>query len=125
MAKRWAAAAMLATEKNFRRVMGHKDIWLKAILDEKQGNRKKMSQCAEVLGPGSRPKRRATQQGIDKSYGAKKPNMSSTRCVGLDGNTEIEPFVVGTIAMLLVMAPSRAFSVAASGCDSPSGHMVR
>ena len=37
MAKRWAAAAMLATEKNFRRVMGHKDLWaLKAILDGKQ-----------------------------------------------------------------------------------------
>jgi hypothetical protein len=34
MAKRWAAAAMLATEKNFRRVMGHKDMWaFKAILD--------------------------------------------------------------------------------------------
>ena len=29
-------AAMLATEKNFRRVMGHKDLWtLKAILDGK------------------------------------------------------------------------------------------
>ena len=37
MAKRWAAAAMLATEKNFRRVMGHKDLWaLKAILDGKE-----------------------------------------------------------------------------------------
>jgi transposase-like protein len=36
MAKRCAAAAMLATEKNFRRVMGHKDLWaLKAILDGK------------------------------------------------------------------------------------------
>ena len=36
MAKRWAAAAMLATEKSFRRVMGHKDLWaLKAILDGK------------------------------------------------------------------------------------------
>jgi len=36
MAKRWAAAAMLATEKNFRRVMGHKDLWaLQAILDGK------------------------------------------------------------------------------------------
>ena len=36
MAKRWAAAAFLATEKNFRRVMGHKDLWaLKAILDGK------------------------------------------------------------------------------------------
>jgi hypothetical protein len=32
--KRWAAAALLATEKNFRRVMGHKGLWaLKAILD--------------------------------------------------------------------------------------------
>ena len=43
MAKRWAAAAMLATEKNFRRVMGHKDLWaLKAILDckEKQLDRR-------------------------------------------------------------------------------------
>jgi transposase-like protein len=37
MAKRWAAAALLATENNFRRVMGHKDLWaLKAILDGKQ-----------------------------------------------------------------------------------------
>lgn len=40
MAKRWAAAAMLATEKNFRRVMGHKDLWaLKAILDGKTEKR--------------------------------------------------------------------------------------
>ena len=36
MAKRWAAAALLATEKSFHRVMGHKDMWaLKAILDGK------------------------------------------------------------------------------------------
>lgn len=36
MAKRWAAAALLATEKNFRRIMGYKDLWaLKAILDAK------------------------------------------------------------------------------------------
>ena len=34
LAKHWAAAAMLATKKNFRRVMGHKDMWaLKVILD--------------------------------------------------------------------------------------------
>lgn len=34
MAKRWAAAAFLATEKNFRRIMGYRDLWaLKAILD--------------------------------------------------------------------------------------------
>jgi putative transposase len=36
MAKRWAAAVMLATERNFRRVMGHEDMWaMKAILDGK------------------------------------------------------------------------------------------
>jgi len=35
MALRWAATAMLATEKNFRRIMGYKDLWmLKAYLDE-------------------------------------------------------------------------------------------
>jgi len=27
MAKGWSAADMLATEKNFRRAMGHKDLW--------------------------------------------------------------------------------------------------
>jgi hypothetical protein len=45
MAKRWAAAALLATEKNFRKVMGHKHLWaLKAILDgkhEKQLDRRR------------------------------------------------------------------------------------
>src|SRR6516164_8229113 len=36
MAKRCAAEALLATEKSFHRVMGHKDMWaLKAILDGK------------------------------------------------------------------------------------------
>jgi hypothetical protein len=43
MAKRWAAVAMVATKKNGRRVMGHKDLWaLKAILDSKQ---KKQLDC--------------------------------------------------------------------------------
>lgn len=33
MIERWVAAAFLATEKNFRRIMGWKDLWqLKAIL---------------------------------------------------------------------------------------------
>ena len=41
-----------------------------------------------------------------RSYGAKKPKMSSTRCVGLAGNTLMDPVVVGTIAILLVIAPS-------------------
>lgn len=36
----------------------------------------------------------------------------------------MEPLSVGTMAMLLVMAPSRAFRVAAKGRGSPSGHMV-
>lgn len=40
MAKRWAAAAFLPTEKNFRRIMGYQDLWaLKAILD---GNTEKV-----------------------------------------------------------------------------------
>jgi putative transposase len=35
MALRWAAAALLATEKNFRKVMGYQSLWmLKAYLDE-------------------------------------------------------------------------------------------
>ena len=35
MALRWAAAAALETEKNFRKLMGHEDLWmLKAALDE-------------------------------------------------------------------------------------------
>ena len=33
MVLRWAAAALLATEKNFRRIMGYRDLWrLKAAL---------------------------------------------------------------------------------------------
>lgn len=35
MVMRWAAARFLAAEKNFRKIMGHEDLWmLKAILDE-------------------------------------------------------------------------------------------
>ena len=35
MALRWAAAAALETEKNFRKIIGHQDLWmLKAALDE-------------------------------------------------------------------------------------------
>ncbi|MEE8433257.1 MAG: hypothetical protein V3S64_00580 [bacterium] len=31
---RWAASAFLATEKNFRRIQGHRDLWmLKAALE--------------------------------------------------------------------------------------------
>lgn len=34
MVLRWAAAALLMTEKNFRRIMGYRDLWmLKAVLD--------------------------------------------------------------------------------------------
>jgi transposase-like protein len=35
MALRWAAAAALETERNFRKIIGHEDLWmLKAMLDE-------------------------------------------------------------------------------------------
>ena len=34
MARRWVAAAFLATEKNFRRILGYRDLWmLKAKLE--------------------------------------------------------------------------------------------
>jgi len=34
MALRWVAAAFLETEKNFRRILGYRDLWiLKAKLD--------------------------------------------------------------------------------------------
>jgi len=37
MALRWAGAAALETEKNFRKIMGHRDLWmLKAVLDDGQ-----------------------------------------------------------------------------------------
>lgn len=42
MVLRWAAAALLMTEQNFRRIMGYRDLWmLKAALDEKQTSLKK------------------------------------------------------------------------------------
>ena len=35
MALRWAAAAALETERNFRKIMGHQGLWmLTAVLDE-------------------------------------------------------------------------------------------
>ena len=37
MVLRWAAAALLETEKSFRRIMGYQDLWmLKAVLDEEK-----------------------------------------------------------------------------------------
>lgn len=40
MALRWAGAAFEATEKNFRRIMGHEQLWmLKAVLDENRQER--------------------------------------------------------------------------------------
>jgi len=41
MVLRWAAAALLATEKNFRRIMGYKDLWmLKAALGRNEASSK-------------------------------------------------------------------------------------
>ncbi len=50
--------------------------------------------------------------------------MSSIKCVRLEAKTSIEPFAVGTIAMLDVMAPSIAFNVETTGRPWPSGHRV-
>jgi len=37
MPARWSAAALLETEKTFRKIMGYRDLWdLKAILDGSQ-----------------------------------------------------------------------------------------
>jgi len=53
-------------------------------------------------------------------YGARKyPEMSITTCVGFDPKMLMEPFAVGTIAMLDVIAPSMAFRVETSGCGEP------
>ena len=42
MVKRWAAASLLAAEKSFRRIMGHKDLWmLEAALKEDIDNQEK------------------------------------------------------------------------------------
>ena len=42
MALRWAGAAALETEKNFRKIIGHQDLWmLKAALDDDQPVREK------------------------------------------------------------------------------------
>ena len=41
MALRWTAASFAAAEKNFRRIMGHQDLWmLKAALDEPRQDQK-------------------------------------------------------------------------------------
>jgi hypothetical protein len=42
MRLRWAAAAALETERNFRRIIGHEDLWiLQAALGEAQATSKK------------------------------------------------------------------------------------
>jgi hypothetical protein len=51
--------------------------------------------------------------------------MSRISCVELDENASIDPFVVGTMAMLEAITPSSAFSVDTTGCASFSGHNVR
>src|SRR5579863_5448240 len=58
-------------------------------------------------------------------FGPKYPKISSTSWVGSVAHALMDPSLVATIAMLLVMAASSAFSVATSGCVSPCGHKVR
>lgn len=55
------------------------------------------------------------EQRFRADYGAKYPEISRTSCTGFDANELIKPFVVGTIAMLEVTAPSGAFSVETRG----------
>jgi len=58
-------------------------------------------------------------------YCAKYPKMSITTCVELLAKALIVPFVVGTIAMFEVIAPSTAFNVDTTGRVCPCGHKVR
>src|ERR1017187_8431945 len=51
--------------------------------------------------------------------------MSRISCVIPDAKASTFPLVLGTIAMLLVMEPYRAFKVETSGFVCPSGHSVR
>jgi hypothetical protein len=45
--------------------------------------------------------------------------MSNTKWLGFDVNALTEPFVVGTIAMFEVIAPSPAFKVETKGRAAP------
>ena len=59
------------------------------------------------------------------AYGAKYPDISRINCTGCDPKALITPFVVGTIAILEVIAPSIAFSVETRGCVVSWGQSVR
>jgi hypothetical protein len=39
MIKRWMAAALLATEKNFRKIMGFRDLWALDAIRRSPGSR--------------------------------------------------------------------------------------
>src|ERR1035438_4833907 len=60
-----------------------------------------------------------------RHYCPKYPEISKIRCVGLLGNTLIDPAVVCTNARFMSTAPSSAFSVDTSGIVCPCGHNVR
>src|ERR1051326_7730627 len=62
---------------------------------------------------------------LSMNYGAKYPNMSSTRRTGFVGNALILLLDVGTIARFDVIAPSNAFNVDTAGWLCPCGHNVR
>ena len=52
-------------------------------------------------------------------YGAKYPDISRISWTACDPKALTAPFVVGTIAMFDVIAPSIAFNVETSGCVVP------
>src|SRR5438270_11298536 len=58
-------------------------------------------------------------------YGAKYPDISKIKCTDCDPKPLIKPLVVGTIAMLEVIAPSTAFRVETRGRVVPCGQSVR
>ncbi len=81
-----------------------------------------MSRTRRVIVP---PFSAAALVGADGVGDAKYPEISTIKCVGLEANALINPFVVGMIAMLELTAPSNELSVEARGCGAPCGHKVR
>ena len=60
-----------------------------------------------------------------RSYGAKKPDASKMTWVESVAYNRMDPFVVGTNAILEVRVPSPAFKVDTRGWACPCGHRLR
>jgi hypothetical protein len=74
MVERWAAASFLATEKNFRRIMGWKDLWqLEAIWEENEAKmlrpcRRSRKMLARTAPSASNYERDTVSESLPASY---------------------------------------------------------